>query len=77
MSLDPSLVLGAIDRLDCAITALGGVMMELDDGPDEEDLSEVQAVRWLYGMLREESHNVRTLVEKLQPQPANGREGPQ
>ena len=62
---DLTLIYGAIDRVDCAITALGCLMMELDDGPEENDRSEVAAIRWLYGVMREEAQNVRGYVQLL------------
>ena len=62
---DLTLLYGAVDRVDCAITALGSVMMELDDDPKRDDHSEVAAIRWLYAVLREEAHNVRGYMELL------------
>jgi hypothetical protein len=62
---DLTYLYGAIDRVDCAITALGSVMMELDDDPKREDHMEVETIRWLYGVLREEAHNVRCYMELL------------
>jgi hypothetical protein len=62
---DLTLIYGAIDRVDCAITALGGLMMDLDDSPEREERSEVAAIRWLYGVLRDEAHNVRGYMELL------------
>ena len=62
---DLTLLLGAIDKLDCAITAYGCVMMELDDDPERDDGREVAAIKWLYSMLRDEAHNVRGYLELL------------
>jgi hypothetical protein len=62
---DLTLIYGAVDRVDCAITALGAVMMDLDDDPEREDRTEVAAIRWLYGVLRDEAHNVRGYMELL------------
>ena len=63
-----TLILSGVNRLDCALTALGCVMMDLGDDPEQEDASEVQAVRWLYDVLRDEAHNIRTLVAMAQGQ---------
>jgi len=60
---DLTLLYGAIDRVDCAITALGSVMMDLDAGGD--DSSEVATIRRLYGVLREEAENARGYVKIL------------
>jgi hypothetical protein len=64
-----NLILSGVNRLDCAITAFGSVMMELDDDPERGDASEVQAIRWLYEMLRNEAHNIRTCVAGAQGKP--------
>jgi hypothetical protein len=50
----------AADRLDCAITALGCVAKELQDGGDAS--SEAAAVAYLYGVLREETLNLRNCL---------------
>jgi hypothetical protein len=55
-----------VNRLDCALTALGCVMMDLGDDPEQNDASEVQAVRWLYAVLRDEAHNIRQCVALAQ-----------
>jgi hypothetical protein len=60
---DLTLLYGAIDRVDCAITALGSVMMELGD--DDDGRSEVATIRWLYGVLRDEADNTRGCVKLL------------
>jgi hypothetical protein len=43
--------------------AMGGmgarVMMELDDDPERDDKREVDTIKWLYEVLRDEAHNVR------------------
>ena len=52
-------VYGALDKLDCAINAYGCVMMELDDDPERDDKREVDTIKWLYEVLRDEAHNVR------------------
>ena len=43
--------------------AVGGmrarVMMELDDDPERDDKREVDTIKWLYEVLRDEAHNVR------------------
>lgn len=41
---DLTLIYGAVDRVDCAITALSAVMMGLDDDPEREDRTEVAAI---------------------------------
>ena len=61
-----NLILMGVDRLDCAITTFGCVMMDLDDG----DESTVGAIKWLYGALREEALNIRNSVAIAQD--ANG-----
>lgn len=63
--IELSLIFGAIDRVDCAITALGSVAFELDDDPDREDHMEVASIRWLYSVLRDEAQNVRGYVKLL------------
>jgi hypothetical protein len=70
---DLSIVFGAIDRLDCGLTALGCVMKDLDDDPGNDDHSEVATIFWLYGVLRDETNNVRGLV-KLLDQALEGQE---
>ena len=60
---DLTLLYGAIDRVDCAITALGSVMIERDDKPESEHWREVTAIRGLYEMLR------RPAVPHGQPAP--------
>jgi hypothetical protein len=62
------LLLSGVNRLDCVITLFGSVMMELDDSPDNEDASEVQAIRWLYEALRSEAANIRDIVGMAQGQ---------
>jgi hypothetical protein len=58
-------VYGALDKLDCAINAYGCVMMELDDDPERDDKREVDTIKWLYEVLRDEAHNVRGYLELL------------
>jgi hypothetical protein len=62
---DLTLLYGAIDKLDCAITAYACIMMDLDDDPERSDDREVAAIKWLYAVLRDEAHNVRGFVELL------------
>jgi hypothetical protein len=62
------LILTGVSRLDHALTAYGSVIKDLGDDPDRDDASEVQALGWLYGVLREEAHNIRTLVAMAQGQ---------
>jgi hypothetical protein len=64
-----NLILSGVNRLDSAITTLGCVMMDLDDGPESENASEVQAIRWLYDALREEAQNIRQCVSMAQEKP--------
>jgi hypothetical protein len=60
VTTDLTVLYGAVERVDCGVTALGSLMMELDEAEVE-----VQAIRWLYGVLREEVHNVRQAAELL------------
>ncbi|HTI82078.1 MAG TPA: hypothetical protein VL614_16630 [Acetobacteraceae bacterium] len=60
---DLTLLYGAIDKLDCAITAYACIMIELDDDPERHDDREVAAIKWLYEVLRDEDHNVRGFVK--------------
>jgi hypothetical protein len=62
------LILSGVNRLDSAITALGCVMRDLDDGPESDTASEVEAIRWLYEMLRDEASNIRDCVRIAQNQ---------
>jgi hypothetical protein len=55
-----------VSRLDCTITTLGCVMLELDDDSDNDDAREVQAIRWLYEQLRSEAANIRDTVSRFQ-----------
>jgi hypothetical protein len=73
---DLTLIYGAIDRVDCAITALGALMMDLDDDPEREDRSEIASIRWLYGVLREEAHNVRSYMQLLDQGLNSGKPAP-
>jgi hypothetical protein len=50
---------GAINRLDCAITAFGCVMMELDDDAERKDATEIAAIKWFSEAFREEAENIR------------------
>jgi hypothetical protein len=61
-----NLVLSGVNRLDCALTALGCVMKDLSDDPEKGDASEVQAIRWLYEILWEEALNIRKCVAMAQ-----------
>jgi hypothetical protein len=63
-----NLILSGVTRLDCAITTLGCIMMDLDDDPEGENVSEVAAIQWLYGVLREEAQNIRQSVSMAQGQ---------
>lgn len=56
---DLTLLFGAIKRLDCAITAFGCVMMELDDDPERRDAMEIAAIKWFFEAFREEADNIR------------------
>jgi hypothetical protein len=66
-----NLILPGVTRLDCAITTRGCIMRDLDDDPESENLSEVEAIRWLYGVLREEAQNIRQSVSVAQGQNAS------
>jgi hypothetical protein len=57
-----TLILSGVNRLDCALTTLGCIMMDLDDDPESGNASGVEAIRWLYEVLREEAHNIRHCV---------------
>ena len=54
-----------LDKLDCAINAYGCVMMELNDDPERDDKREVDTIKWLYEVLRDEAHNVRGYLKLL------------
>jgi hypothetical protein len=61
-----NLILSGVNRLDCALTALGCVMKDLKDDPEKGDAGEVQAIRWLYEILWEEALNIRKCVAMAQ-----------
>lgn len=61
-----NLILSGVNRLDCALTAFGCVMMDLDDDQESEDSREVATIRWLYDVLREEADNIRACVRIAQ-----------
>lgn len=56
------LILSGVSRLDCAITTLGCITADLDDGDESDNPDEVAALRWLYEMFREEAKNIRDCV---------------
>jgi hypothetical protein len=64
-----NLILSGVTRLDCAITTLGCIMMDMDDDPESENVSETAAIRWLYEMLRDEAQNIRDCVGSASGKP--------
>jgi hypothetical protein len=40
--------------------------MDLDDDPESDSLSEIEALRWLHEMLRNEADNIRKCVPMAQ-----------
>jgi hypothetical protein len=62
MSAGLALLPGAVERMDCAVTTLGTLAADLNGSDDEATIA---AIRWLFGVLREEVQNVRETVELL------------
>ena len=58
-------LLGAIDRLDGAITAFGCVMGELSNDPERDDFMEVAAIKWFFEVFRQEADDIRDHVKLL------------
>jgi hypothetical protein len=54
-------ILRPLDTLDSAITALGCVAMDLEGTPPPEEL---EAVRWLFSVLRKEAGDLRDIVDE-------------
>jgi hypothetical protein len=60
-----NLILSGVNRLDCAITTLGCITADLDDGDESDNPDEVAALRWLCEMFRE-AKNIRDCVAMAQ-----------
>ena len=58
-------LLGAIDRLDSAITAFGCVMGRLSKDPERDDFMEVAAIKWFFEVFRQEADDIRDHVKLL------------
>jgi hypothetical protein len=61
-----NLILSGVNRLDGALTALGCVLLDLNDDPEDDNASGIAALRWLFEMLEDEARNIRDCVAMAQ-----------